>query len=94
MALVLITLWVTNLLDCLFTRAAFARGAGEGNPLMALFMNELGVSGTFVFKLAWVTIGCIVLWRYRRLPGMYRMTVACTLVYVALVLYEAVALWA
>ena len=54
-----------NVLDAFLTRAGMDLGGiEEANPLMA-YLLELGPGIFVVVKLSLVTLGCILLWRYR-----------------------------
>ena len=87
----LVLLWVLNLEDVLLTRRALALGAIEANVIMGFFLR-LGFVPAALIKMAIVTAGALFLWSQRRRRIVLLASVGLCLVYVALVIYQVVAL--
>jgi Domain of unknown function (DUF5658) len=86
----LAALWILNLWDLLLTRHALQSGlATEANSLMNLLLG-LGWLPAIVFKVGVVTVGVVVLWRYRHHRLAVTSAVSLTLFYGLVVLYQAV----
>lgn len=86
----LTALWMLNLMDLLLTHRALQSGlASEANGLMN-FLLGLGWLPAIVFKVGVVTLGVVVLWRYRHQRLALVSAVGLTLFYCLVVLYQAV----
>lgn len=83
----LLFLWLLNLGDLLMTRAALDAGARETNVLMGWLLS-LGFVPAAVFKMGIVTLGILILWRYRRYPVALTGSVALAGVYALVVVYQ------
>jgi hypothetical protein len=83
----LIFLCLFNAEDLVLTLAALSRGAGESNAVMGYFFG-LGLVPTLVFKIGIVTVGALLLWRYRRRDLVPIASVGVAVVYGAIVLYH------
>ncbi len=87
----LVLLWVLNLEDVLLTRRALALGAVEVNAIMGFFLR-FGFVPAALIKMAVVTAGAAFLWTQRRRRIVLLASVGLVAVYVALVIYQIVAL--
>jgi hypothetical protein len=86
----LAALWLLNLWDLLLTRRALNSGmATEANSVMN-FLLGMGWLPAVVFKVGVVTVGVLVLWRYRHHRLAVTSTVGLALFYGLVVLYQAV----
>ena len=86
----LAALWMLNLWDLFLTRRALQSGmASEANSFMD-FLLGLGWLPAIVFKVGVVTLGVVVLWRYRHHRLAVVSTCGLTLFYGLVVLYQAV----
>jgi len=83
----LIFLCLFNAEDLVLTLAALSRGAGESNAVMGYFFG-LGLVPTLIFKIGIVTVGALLLWRYRRRAVVPTASVGVALVYGAIVFYH------
>jgi hypothetical protein len=85
----LLELWVLNVADLLLTRYALWLGfATEENGVMRYFLHE-GTLLAAVFKIGIVTVGVVALWRVRRRPAALAAAVLLTVVFAAVVAYQA-----
>ena len=85
----LLELWVLNVADLLLTRYALWLGfATEENGVMRYFLHE-GTLMAAVFKIGIVTAGVVALWRVRHRPAALAAAVLLTLVFAAVVAYQA-----
>ena len=85
----LLELWVLNVADLLLTRYALWLGfATEENGVMRYFLHE-GTLMAAVFKIGIVTIGVAALWRVRHRPAALAAAVLLTVVFAAVVAYQA-----
>jgi hypothetical protein len=85
----LTALWLLNLWDLFLTHFALQSGlASEANGLMD-FLLGLGWLPAAVFKVGVVTLGVVVLWRYRHHRLALRATVGLTAFYCLVVVYQA-----
>jgi hypothetical protein len=85
----LLELWVLNVADLLLTRYALWLGfATEENGVMRYFLHE-GTLSAAVFKIGIVTVGVTVLWRVRHRPTALVAAVLLTVVFAAVVAYQA-----
>ena len=79
---------VLNLIDAIFTLFWFYAGlAREGNPLLAGVLFDHPVIFAIV-KLALVSLGSILLWRYRYRPSAIIAIFIAFMVYYALLIYQ------
>lgn len=86
----LAALWMLNLGDLLLTRRALQSGiASEANSLMN-FLLGLGWLPAIAFKVGVVTVGVLVLWRYRHHRFAVVSALSLTLFYGLVVLYQAI----
>jgi len=76
-----------NLFDCLLTARALSLGFMEGNPLMADLFN-LSMPLGMAAKVAVVTAGAMMLWRFRHVALAVRGMMIVTGCYGAVVLYH------
>ena len=85
----LLELWVLNVANLLLTRYALWLGfATEENDVMRYFLHE-GTLLAAVFKIGIVTVGVVALWRVRRRPAALAAAVLLTVVFAAVVAYQA-----
>jgi hypothetical protein len=85
----LLELWVLNVADLLLTRYALWLGfATEENGVMRYFLHE-GTLLAAAFKIGIVTVGVVALWRVRRRPAALAAAVLLTVVFAAVVAYQA-----
>ena len=86
----LAALWMLNLWDLLLTHRALQSGmAREANSFMNLLLG-LGWLPAVVFKIGVVSVGVVVLWKYRHHRLALLSTVSLALFYGLVVLYQAV----
>jgi hypothetical protein len=86
----LTALWLLNIWDLFLTHFALQSGvASEANSLMNYLLG-LGWLPAAVFKVGVVSLGVVVLWRYRHHRLALRSAVALTAFYCLVVLYQAV----
>ncbi|HJW74526.1 MAG TPA: DUF5658 family protein [Thermoleophilia bacterium] len=86
----LIALWLLNLWDLVLTRHALQSGlASEANSLMNALLG-VGWLPAIVFKIGVVSLGVVVLWKYRHHRLAVSATVALMVFYCFVVLYQAV----
>jgi Domain of unknown function (DUF5658) len=85
----LLELWVLNVADLLLTRYALWLGfATEENGVMRYFLHE-GTLLAAAFKIGIVTVGVVALWHVRRRPAALAAAVLLTVVFAAVVAYQA-----
>lgn len=85
----LLELWVLNVADLLLTRYALWLGfATEENGVMRYFLHE-GTLLAAAFKIGIVTVGVVALWRVRRRPAALGAAILLTVVFAAVVAYQA-----
>jgi len=83
-------LWVLNLCDILLTRQALHSGvAREANRLMSSLIT-LGWAPALAFKIGVVSLGVVLLWRYRGSRLAQSASVALAGFYALVVLYQVV----
>ncbi len=86
----LAALWLLNLWDLFLTHFALQNGlASEANRLMD-FLLALGWLPAAIFKVGVVSLGVVVLWKYRHHRLALRSTGALTAFYGLVVIYQAV----
>jgi len=79
---------ILNLVDALFTLGFIELGAAtEANPLMALLLAS-GPVTFMIGKLTLVSMGVLLLWRYRARRSAICGLVCATTVYIALCIYH------
>jgi len=83
----LILLWLLNLEDYVLTQAALRAGARESNLVVGYFVRW-GPLPAFAFKIGIVTVGVLLLWRFRRRPAVLVASVGLTLAYALVILYH------
>jgi hypothetical protein len=92
LAWLLIILWTANLGDLILTLRAVARGrATEVNRLMSVFLDA-GSFPAALFKIGVVSAAVAFLWLLRRRRAVLPAAATLTLLFVALVAYEALSL--
>jgi hypothetical protein len=88
----LVCLWALNFADFMLTwRTVVVGGALETNLLMDRLF-DYGLLPAFLFKMGIVTAGALVIWRYRRHRVMLHVAALVTVAYLAVVVYQVVAL--
>jgi hypothetical protein len=83
----LILLWLFNLMDLALTRVALRTGAQESNAVVGYFMRW-GLGPTLAFKIGVVTLGSLLLWRYRHHPPAIVAGTGLALAYALVVVYH------
>lgn len=83
--LILISIFVLNLIDAIFTSGwIHFRLATEANPLMA-YLFEYGIFHFIFVKMILVVLGCSLLWRLRGRWLAFIGSLLCGMVYLAIV---------
>lgn len=86
----LILLWLFNLEDFVLTQAALRAGARESNLVVDYFLRW-GFWPALAFKLSVITLGSLLLWRYRRHPATIVASTGLALAYLLVVIYHLAA---
>ncbi|MHB1390180.1 MAG: DUF5658 family protein [Thermoleophilia bacterium] len=78
-----------NLLDVLLTARALSMGVVEANPVMAGLLS-ISIPFAMFAKFSTVSVGALLIWRYRHLPVAARGMQFVTACYGAVVIYHLV----
>lgn len=89
----LLGLWAFNATDLLLTRSAIALGrAQEANGVMKMLL-QAGNLPAYGFKIGFVTLGVVVLWRLRAHHAVLLAAALLTASFAVVVSYEALWVW-